>query len=161
MLKVGQKAPDFSLPNQDDINISLKNFKGSKILIWFFPKASTGGCTKEGIGFNDQIVSFKNKIISIIGISKDSIKAQKNFCLKNDFKFDILSDTELTVLKSYKAWGLKKMYGREYEGILRISYLIDENGNIEQAYSKVKTLTHATDVLESVSYTHLTLPTKA
>ena len=119
-------------------------------MIWFFTKASTGGCTKEGIGFNDQIVSFKNKNISIIGISKDSIKAQKNFCLKNDFKFDILSDTELTVLKSYKAWGLKKMYGREYEGILRISYLIDENGNIEQAYSKVKTLTHATDVLESL-----------
>ena len=150
MLKVGQKAPDFSLPNQDDINISLKNFKGRKILIWFFTKASTGGCTKEGIGFNDKILNFKKENISIIGISKDSIKAQKNFCLKNDFKFDILSDTELTVLKSYKAWGLKKMYGREYEGILRISYLIDENGNIEQAYSKVKTLTHATDVLESI-----------
>ena len=150
MLKVGQKAPDFSLPNQDDINISLKNFKGRKILIWFFTKASTGGCTKEGIGFNDEILNFKKENISIIGISKDSIKAQKNFCLKNDFKFDILSDTELTVLKSYKAWGLKKMYGREYEGILRISYLIDENGNIEQAYSKVKTLTHATDVLESL-----------
>ena len=123
---------------------------GRKILIWFFTKASTGGCTKEGIGFNDEILNFKKENISIIGISKDSIKAQKNFCLKNDFKFDILSDTELTVLKSYKAWGLKKMYGREYEGILRISYLIDENGNIEQAYSKVKTLTHATDVLESL-----------
>ena len=127
-----------------------QNFKGRKILIWFFTKASTGGCTKEGIGFNDEILNFKKENISIIGISKDSIKAQKNFCLKNDFKFDILSDTELTVLKSYKAWGLKKMYGREYEGILRISYLIDENGNIEQAYSKVKTLTHATDVLESL-----------
>ena len=73
MLKVGQKAPDFSLPNQDDINISLKNFKGRKILIWFFTKASTGGCTKEGIGFNDKILNFKKENISIIGISKDSI----------------------------------------------------------------------------------------
>ena len=150
MLKIGQKAPEFSLPNQDDTVISLKDFKGQKLLIWFFPKASTSGCTKEGIGFNELIKNFNKQNISILGVSKDSVKAQKNFCTKNEFKFDILSDKELSVLKKYKAWGLKKMYGREYEGILRISYLIDENGNIEQAYSKVKTLTHATDVLESL-----------
>ena len=150
MLKIGQKAPEFSLPNQDDIVISLKDFKGQKLLIWFFPKASTSGCTKEGIGFNELIKNFNKQNISILGVSKDSVKAQKNFCTKNEFKFDILSDTELSVLKKYKAWGLKKMYGREYEGILRISYLIDENGMIEQAYSKVKTATHACDVLESI-----------
>ena len=125
MLKIGQKAPEFSLPNQDDIVISLKDFKGQKLLIWFFPKASTSGCTKEGIGFNELIKNFNKQNISILGVSKDSVKAQKNFCTKNEFKFDILSDTELSVLKKYKAWGLKKMYGREYEGILRISYLID------------------------------------
>ena len=150
MLKIGQKAPEFSLPNQDDIVISLKDFKGQKLLIWFFPKASTSGCTKEGIGFNEFIKHFNKQNISILGVSKDSVKAQKNFCTKNEFKFDILSDTELSVLKKYKAWGLKKMYGREYEGILRISYLIDENGMIEQAYSKVKTATHASDVLKSI-----------
>ena len=150
MLKIGQKAPEFSLPNQDDVVISLKDFKGQKLLIWFFPKASTSGCTKEGIGFNELIKNFNKQNISILGVSKDSVKAQKNFCSKNEFKFDILSDTELSVLKKYKAWGLKKMYGREYEGILRISYLIDENGMIEQAYSKVKTATHAYDVLESI-----------
>jgi len=150
MLKIGQKAPEFLLPNQDDIAISLKDFKGKKVLIWFFTKASTGGCTREGLGFNDHFKTFEKHNISIIGISKDSVKAQKNFCTKNEFKFDILSDTELSVLKKYKAWGLKKMYGREYEGILRISYLIDENGMIEQAYSKVKTATHASDVLESI-----------
>ena len=150
MLKIGQKAPDFSLLNQDNIEISLKDFKGSKVLVWFFTKASTGGCTREGIGFNEYLSDFEKENISIIGISKDSTKAQKNFCLKNDFKFDILSDIELNVLKSYKAWGLKKMYGKEYEGILRISYLIDEEGNIEQSYSKVKTATHASDVLESL-----------
>ena len=150
MLKIGQKAPEFSLPNQDDTVISLKDFKGQKLLIWFFPKASTSGCTKEGIGFNELIKNFNKQNISILGVSKDSVKAQKNFCTKNEFKFDILSDTELSVLKKYKAWGLKKMYGREYEGILRISYLIDENGMIEQAYSKVKTATHAPDVLESI-----------
>ena len=150
MLKIGQKAPEFSLPNQDDIVISLKDFKGQKLLIWFFPKASTSGCTKEGIGFNELIKNFNKQNISILGVSKDSVKAQKNFCTKNEFKFDILSDTELSVLKKYKAWGLKKMYGREYEGILRISYLVDEDGIIEQAYGKVKTATHASDVLESI-----------
>ena len=150
MLKIGQKAPEFSLPNQDDNVISLKDFKGKKLLIWFFTKASTGGCTREGLGFNDHFKTFEKHNISIIGISKDSINAQKNFCNKNEFKFDILSDTELSALKKYKAWGLKKMYGKEYEGILRISYLIDENGMIEQSYSKVKTATHASDVLESI-----------
>jgi len=150
MLKVGHKAPDFSLPNQDDALVNLKDFKGRKELVWFFTKASTGGCTREGIGFNDLYKTFRKLNISIIGISKDSIKAQKNFCTKNEFKFDILSDTELSTIKKYKAWGLKKMYGREYEGILRISYLIDENGNIEQSYSKVKTATHASDVLETI-----------
>lgn len=151
MLEVGQKAPLFVLKNQDDKNISLSDFIGSKVLIWFFPKASTSGCTKEGIGLNDQIKIYKKKNISIIGISKDSIKAQKNFCIKNSFKFDVLSDNELKVLKAYKAWGLKKMYGKEYEGILRISYLIDEEGNIEKTYNKVKTVTHAKDVLESLN----------
>ena len=125
MLEIGHKAPEFSLPNHDDVVISLKDFKGQKLLIWFFPKASTSGCTKEGIGFNELIKNFNKQNISILGVSKDSVKAQKNFCTKNEFKFDILSDTELSVLKKYKAWGLKKMYGREYEGILRISYLID------------------------------------
>ena len=150
MLKVGQKAPDFSLPNQDNTLVNLNHFKGSKVLVWFFTKASTGGCTREGIGFNDLYKTFQKLNISIVGLSKDSIKAQKNFCNKNEFNFDILSDTELSTIKQYKAWGLKKMYGREYEGILRISYLIDEYGNIEQAYSKVKTATHASDVLESI-----------
>ena len=137
MLKIGQNAPEFSLPNQDDVTISLKDFKGKKILIWFFTKASTGGCTREGLGFNDYFQSFKKRNISIIGISKDSINAQKNFCNKNEFKFDILSDTELNVLKNYKAWGLKKMYGREYEGIYRITYVIDEDGTIINSYSKL------------------------
>jgi peroxiredoxin Q/BCP len=151
MLKVGQKAPLFVLKNQNDKDISLANLIGSKVFIWFFPRASTSGCTKEGIGLNDQINVFKKKNISIIGISKDSVKAQKNFCSKNSFKFDILSDVELKVLKAYKAWGLKKMYGKEYEGILRISYLVDEKGNIEKTFDKVKTATHATDVLESLN----------
>ena len=118
MLKVGQKAPDFSLLNQDNVEISLKDFKGGKVLVWFFTKASTGGCTREGIGFNEYLNDFEKENISIIGISKDSTKAQKNFCLKNDFKFDILSDIELNVLKSYKAWGLKKMYGKKCKGML-------------------------------------------
>tara|TARA_Y100000816_G_scaffold66587_1_gene44306 strand:- start:153 stop:563 length:411 start_codon:yes stop_codon:yes gene_type:complete len=136
MLKIGQKAPEFSLPNQDDVVISLKDFKGQKLLIWFFPKASTSGCTKEGIGFNELIKNFNKQDISILGVSKDSVKAQKNFCTKNEFKFDILSDTELSVLKKYKAWGLKKMYGREYEGILRISYLLMKMEKLNKLMAK-------------------------
>ena len=148
MLKIGQKAPEFSLPNQDDTVISLKDFKGQKLLMWFFPKASTSGCTKEGIGFNELIKNFNKQNISILGVSKDSVKAQKNFCTKNEFKFDILSDTELSVLKKYKAWGLKKMYGREYMGIIRKTFVIDEKGKISQIIEKVKTKEHANQILD-------------
>ena len=150
MLSVGDKAPSFTLKNQNDEDISLSDFQGSKLLVWFFPKASTGGCTKEGCGIRDNFKKFQKNNINVVGVSKDSVKAQSNFSKKNNFPYDLLSDTELSMIKAYKAWGKKKMYGKEYEGIIRISYLINEKGIIEKVYPKVNTSTHGEDVLESI-----------
>jgi len=147
MLNAGDKAPDFSLSDQNGENVSLKNFSGKKVVLWFFPKASTPGWTTEGQGFRDEFQNFEKKNVAIIGMSADSVQRQKNFCDKQSFNFPILSDENKDVLKSYGVWGTKKMYGREYEGIYRYTYIIDENGMIEKAFSKVTTKTHAQDVL--------------
>ena len=147
MLEVGQKAPDFILPDQNGNDISLSDFSGNKVVLWFFPKASTPGWTIEGQGFGDELKNFKKKNVVVLGMSADSIKRQKNFCDKESFDFPILSDENKTILKDYGAWGIKKMYGREYEGIYRYTYVIDEKGIIEKAYEKVSVKTHAKDVL--------------
>ena len=147
MLEVGQKAPDFILPDQNGNDISLSDFSGNKVVLWFFPKASTPGWTIEGQGFRDELKNFKKKNVVVLGMSADSIKRQKNFCDKESFDFPILSDENKTILKDYGVWGIKKMYGREYEGIYRYTYVIDEKGIIEKAYEKVSVKTHAKDVL--------------
>ena len=147
MLEVGQKAPDFILPDQNGNDISLSDFSGNKVVLWFFPKASPPGWTIEGQGFRDELKNFKKKNVVVLGMSADSIKRQKNFCDKESFDFPILSDENKTILKDYGSWGIKKMYGREYEGIYRYTYVIDEKGIIEKAYEKVSVKTHAKDVL--------------
>ena len=147
MLNIGDKAPDFNLPDQNGNNVSLKSFSGKKVVLWFFTKASTSGWTTEGQGFRDEFKNFEKKNVAIIGMSADSVQRQKNFCDKQNFSYTVLSDESKNVIKSYGAWGLKKMYGREYEGIYRYSYIIDENGLIEKVFSKVTTKTHAQDVL--------------
>ena len=151
MLNIGDKAPDFTLPDQNGDNVSLKNYSGRKVVLWFFPKASTPGWTTEGQGFRDESSQFEQKNIAVIGMSADSVKRQKNVCDKESFSFPILSDQTKEVLKAYGAWGMKKMYGREYEGIYRYTYIIDENGVIEKAFSKVSTKTHAQDVLAELN----------
>ena len=147
MLEVGQQAPKFSLPDQNGNKISLDDYSDKKIILWFFPKASTPGWTFEGQGFRDELSKFQNKNISVIGMSADSVKRQKNFCEKEKFNYPILSDETKETLKAYGAWGIKKMYGREYEGIIRCSFLIDEKRVIEKVYTKVKTKSHAQDIL--------------
>ena len=147
MLKVGNKAPDFNLKDQNGDKVSLSNFLGQKVVIWFYPKASTPGWTIEGQGFRDEFNSFKKLNIQILGVSADPIEKQKSFAEKQDFNYPLLSDENHAMLKTYEAWGLKKFMGREYEGIFRISYLIDENGIIEKVFEKVKTKTHANDIL--------------
>ena len=147
MLKIGEKAPGFNLDDQDGNSINLSDFEGQKVLLWFYPKASTPGWTVEGQGLRDEFHNFKKKNTAIIGMSADSIKAQKNFCSKQEFPYQLLSDPDKNTIKAYKAWGKKKFMGREYEGIYRYSYLIDENGLIEKVYEKVKPKEHAQQVL--------------
>ena len=150
MLEKGTSAPDFKLDDQDGNPVSLSDFKGKKILLWFYPKASTPGCTIEGQEFRDEFQKFQEKNTVILGMSADSVKSQKNFCEKQNFPFSLVSDPEKTTIRKYEAIGLKKMYGREYEGIFRISYLIDENGTIQKTYGKVKPKEHAKEVLEDL-----------
>ena len=150
MLEKGTSAPDFKLDDQDGNPVSLSDFKGKKILLWFYPKASTPGCTIEGQEFRDEFTKFQEKNTVILGMSADSVKSQKNFCEKQNFPFSLVSDPEKTTIRKYEAIGLKKMYGREYEGIFRISYLIDENGLIQKTYGKVKPKEHAKEVLEDL-----------
>ena len=147
MLSIGSNAPEFHLSDQNGDTINIKDFEGQKVLLWFYPKASSPGWTTQGQGLRDEFKNFKNYNIVILGMSADSIKAQNNFCAKQEFPFQLLSDPDKDVMRLYEAIGMKKMYGREYEGILRIAYLIDENGQIERAYEKVSPKTHAGIVL--------------
>ena len=151
MLNTGVKAPDFSLEDQNGELVSLKDFEGQKVLIWFYPKASTPGWTIEGQKLRDEFENFKDKNTVILGVSADSVKSQNNFCNKQNFPFQLLSDIGKSMIRAYKAIGIKKMYGREYEGIFRISYLIDEKGLIEKVYAKVKPKEHAAEVLSDIS----------
>ncbi len=150
MLEVGSKAPDFTLPDYNENMVSLSDFKGKKLVLWFFPKASTSGCTLEGQGFRDDFKKFQEQGYAIIGMSADPPAKQKKFAEQQGFQYSLLCDENKEVLKAYHAWGIKKMYGREYEGIKRISYLIDEDGKILKAYEKVKTKSHAVDVLKDI-----------
>ncbi len=151
MLKEGSKAPGFNLDDQDGNSVSLSDFEGQKVLLWFYPKASTPGWTIEGQELRDEFQNFKDNNTVILGMSADSVKAQKNFCTKQEFPFSLLSDPDKTTIRAYEAIGLKKMYGREYEGIFRVSYLIDEKGVVEKAYAKVKPKEHALEVLADLN----------
>mgnify|MGYP002861315667 FL=1 len=148
-LKKGDIAPNFKLINYDNKTFTLSNFKGSKILLWFFPKANTPGWILEGIGFRDEFKKYQKKHITIIGVSADDVTKQKKFVEKFNFPYLMFSDVSKNMLKDYKAWGLKKFMGREYEGIHRISYLIDEKGIIDTVFDKVKAKSHANDILNS------------
>ena len=152
MLNIGDEAPDFTLLDGDENKVTLSNFRGQKVVLWFFPRASTPGWTNEGQGFRDEFKKFKDKNIVVLGMSADSTKKQKNFCEKQSFPFPLLSDQSTDVLKAYDAWGIKKMYGREYEGIYRITYIIDEGGKIMNTYSKVSVKTHALDILQDLDW---------
>ncbi len=150
MLLEGTKAPDFTLEDQDGNSISLSDFAGQNVLLWFYPKASTPGWTTEGQELRDEFQNFQDKNTIIIGMSADSVKSQKNFCEKQNFPFSLLSDPDKSTIRKYEAIGMKKMYGREYEGIFRISYLISKDGIIQKAYEKVKPKDHAKEVLKDL-----------
>ena len=138
MLEIGTKAPDFTLPDQNGTMHSLSEFKGKKIILYFYPKDNTSGCTKQACAFGELYPQFTEKGATVIGISKDSVASHKKFESNYSLPFTLLSDTELTAIKAYDVWKEKTMYGKKYMGIERSTYLIDENGFIVKAFAKVK-----------------------
>lgn len=149
-LKIGVKAPQFELLNQDGVKIALKDFIGKKVILYFYPKDNTPGCTTQACEFTQNYEKFGDKNAVIIGISPDSTKSHENFIKKFELKHILLSDSEKEVAKAYGVWGLKKNYGKEYEGIIRSTFVIDEEGNIAKIYSNVRAKDHAFKVLEEL-----------
>jgi peroxiredoxin Q/BCP len=141
-LEVGTAAPAFTVLDQDGKSVSLADFKGKKTILYFFPAASTPGCTKEACDFNDNLNPFKDAGYTVLGISPDPVKKLKTFQVNQELNFPLLSDPELEVHKAYGAYGVKKLYGREYTGVLRSTFAIDENGVITLALYNVKATGH-------------------
>jgi len=150
MIKENTKAPDFTLPSTNGENQKLKDLLGKYVVIYFYPKDDTPGCTIETNDFNKLLPKFKKLNCEIFGISKDSIKSHDKFREKFKIKFDLLSDEEIKVLKKYKVWGKKKFMGREFMGIIRSTILIDKKGKIIKVWDNVKVKDHAKEVLETL-----------
>ena len=150
MLKENTKAPDFSLPSTSGKNYVLKKSKGNYVVIYFYPKDDTPGCTIETNDFNKLYSKFKKLNCEILGISKDNLKSHDKFRDKYKIKFDLLADEEIKVLKKYKVWGKKKFMGREFMGIIRTTFLIDKKGKILKVWDNVKVKDHAKEVLETL-----------
>ena len=138
MLEVGTKAPDFTLPDQNGNMHSLSEYRGKKVILYFYPKDNTAGCTKQACGFAERYPRFMEKGAVVLGISKDSVASHKKFEEKYGLPFTILSDPELVAIRAYDVWQEKKNYGKTYMGVVRTTYLIDENGKIVKAFDKVK-----------------------
>jgi peroxiredoxin Q/BCP len=148
-LKAGDKAPAFSGPTDGGGKISLKDLKGKKVVLYFYPKDMTPGCTTEAEGFRDALAKFRKAGVEIVGVSKDSVKRHDNFKAKYDLPFALLSDEDGTVCEDYGVWQKKMNYGREYMGIVRSTFLIDEKGKIAQIWDKVRVKGHVDEVLEA------------
>lgn len=148
MLETGIKAPDFTLEDKDGNNVSLSDFAGKKVVLYFYPKDNTPGCTRQACAFAQSFDKFREKDVAVIGISKDSAASHRRFAEKYDLPFVILSDPELYAIKAYDVWQEKKLYGKVSMGVVRTTYIIDENGVIEKVMPKVKPDTNASDILE-------------
>ena len=147
-LKIGQKAPAWSGVNQHGENISSEHFLGKKVILFFYPKASTPGCTVEACNFRDNYANLAAKGFEVVGISADSVKRQSNFATKQSLNYNLIADEEKSIIMAFEAWGWKKFMGKEYEGIYRQTYVIDEAGLIEQVLENVKTKEATEQVLE-------------
>ena len=148
MLKIGDKAPDFSLKDTDGNPVKLSDFKGKNLVLYFYPKDNTPGCTMEACSFRDNFSDYKKKGIIVFGVSKDDEKSHKKFIDKYKLPFTLLCDTTGEVCKKYDSYGKKKFMGREFIGILRKTFLIGKDGKIKQIIDKVSCNTHGQDVLE-------------
>ena len=149
-LNVGDKAPDFKGINENGENMELSNFSGRKLILYFYPKDNTPGCTNEACDLRDNYNMWIEKGYDVIGISPDSESSHQKFISKHELPFHLISDPEKVIIKEYGAWGLKKLYGREYEGLLRTTFVISEEGIITNIFAKVKTKDHTNQILESI-----------
>ena len=146
-LKAGDNAPDFSALDQDGNKVELNDFKGKKLVVFFYPKASTPGCTAEACNLNDNYDRFQSKGYEILGVSADSAKRQANFKTKYGFQYPLLADEDKSVIEAFGVWGPKKFMGKAYDGIHRTTFVIDENGVLEDVITKVKTKVHTDQIL--------------
>ena len=148
MLEIGTKAPDFNLPDQDGNFHTLEEFKARKVILYFYPRDNTPGCTKQACGFAERMPDFQEKGAIVIGISKDSVASHKKFQEKFDLPFLLLSDKEREAIEAYDVWKEKRLYGKTSMGVVRTSYLIDEEGIIQNAFEKVKAADNPQQMLE-------------
>ena len=147
MLEIGAKAPDFTLFDKDGNSVSLSDFLGKKVVLYFYPKDNTPGCTRQACAFAANFEAFKSLDTVVIGVSKDSVASHAKFAAKHDLPFILLADPELEAIKAYDVWQEKKLYGKVSMGVVRATYVIDENGMIEKAMPKVKPDTNAAEIL--------------
>lgn len=150
-LKKGDIAPQFKGLNQNGEEISLADYKGKKVILYFYPKDNTPGCTAESCNLNDNYQMWLDKGFDVIGISPDSVASHKKFVDKFGFGFNLIADPETKILQDYGVWGEKSMYGRKYMGVLRTTFLIDEEGVIEEVFEKVQTKDHTNQILSSIN----------
>lgn len=153
MIEVGNKAPEFTLPNQDGDMISLSDFRGKKVVLYFYAKDNTPGCTSQACGYAQNYPEFLDQGAVVIGISKDSVASHKKFVDKYELPFILLSDPELSAIQAYDVWKEKNMYGKLTMGVVRSSFLIDENGIIKNISSKVKAAANPSDMLAMIKET--------
>jgi len=149
-LKPGDKAPQFIGKDQDSKERKLADYKGKKLVLYFYPKDNTSGCTAEACNLRDHFQEFKNENMEILGISPDKEKSHQNFIQKHNLPFPLIADTEKKIMKDYGVWGEKKMYGKTYMGVLRSTFIIDEKGKIEKIFEKVKTKEHTAQIFSEL-----------
>ncbi len=150
MLETGTKAPDFTLPDQNGKLHSISEYGGKKVLLYFYPKDNTSGCSKQAVSYSERIAEFEKKNVAVVGISKDSVASHKKFEANHDLKFTLLSDADRTVIEAYDVWKEKKMCGKTSMGVVRTTYLIDENGTVIFANDKVKAAEDAQKMLSQL-----------
>ncbi|MCU4163620.1 thioredoxin-dependent thiol peroxidase [Carboxylicivirga caseinilyticus] len=151
VLKEGDKAPVFKGINQDNKTITLEDFKGKKVILYFYPKDNTPGCTAESCNLSENYDELTSKGFEVIGVSPDSISSHQKFIAKHNLRFNLIADTEKEILEMYNAWGEKKLYGKTYMGVLRKTFIIDEEGTITKIFEKVKTKDHTNQILSELN----------
>ena len=154
MLAVGTKAPDFTLNDQNGAEVRLSDFLGRKIVLYFYPKDNTPGCTRQACAFAGSYTAFQEQDVAVIGVSKDSVASHVKFAQKYDLPFILLSDPDLQAIQAYDVWQEKKLYGKVSMGVVRSTYIIDENGVIEKVMPKVKPDTNAAEILAYLAAAH-------